>query len=666
MSSSSSPRSTASDTEKGLLLDSPSTRILIDNPLSTPPSFSPLTSPTSSPNSSSSFSLLHPPAPSSSLLSLPLSTLSSLRRVIKRNPTTVVGGRFIISLRQVLAFAAVCATLTVFSAAVVGSNHGGSFLFPWGREYALRQQQDKLAQTQALLKNYALDDSENPALLAARASYTPWRYNTQLTSNDVVKDREERVRGKATRSSLKKIQYFSTAWNETESEKQEREMRLRAVRRGFEHAWQGYRKYAWGHDEIKPVSGSTRDPFNGWGATMIDSLDTLLIMGFHQEFDEALEWIRTSFDFTKEPKRQLPFFETVIRYLGGFLSAYELSGEQLLLDKAKELGSYMLNSFKYGAFPQGRVTIDPKYTSQAYTFNLAEIGTIQLEFTRLSQLSGNPVYEQKARAVISRLNSAVSEIPGLYPEILQDTEGINYKSFAADINGGADSFYEYLLKDWILLDGKDNELRDMFVSSVDSMQKYMVSRPSSANSMGATNFAIIGTVSTKTKKIEPQMGHLGCFIAGSLAMGSKYFDRPQDMTLARQVAEACYLSYHHTITGLGPEHFRFRRENERGTVFKVERDTFFYTWGIDKNYILRPEAIESLWILFRLTGDKTYQDKAWEMFQDVTKPRSYDNKMESFFLAETLKYFYLIFSPPDVISLDDFVLNTEAHPLRRM
>ena len=108
------------------------------------------------------------------------------------------------------------------------------------------------------------------------------------------------------------------------------------------------------------------------------------------------------------------------------------------------------------------------------------------------------------------------------------------------------------------------------------------------------------------------------------------------------------------------------------------------------HYLLRPEAIESVFVMWRLTGDTTWQDKAWRMFQHVVRatgaaPGTKGNqvaaaaiedvtsteesvpmdRMESFWLAETLKYFYLIFDEWDVLSLDDWVFNTEAHPFKR-
>lgn len=107
-----------------------------------------------------------------------------------------------------------------------------------------------------------------------------------------------------------------------------------------------------------------------------------------------------------------------------------------------------------------------------------------------------------------------------------------------------------------------------------------------------------------------------------------------------------------------------------------------FTSYLDRRYILRPEAIESVWYMYRITGEKKYADAAWRMFQAIEKatktsiassaiedmtsarPKQVDS-MESFWLAETLKYFYLCFAEWDVLSLDAWVLNTEAHPFRR-
>ncbi|KAG0244039.1 hypothetical protein BGW41_000467 [Actinomortierella wolfii] len=585
---------------------------------------------------------------------------ASVHQLYLRNPSTVVRGRYSISFRQIVSITGlVLGMLVVWT--YIGTRNMGSGNIPADLE-------------QSLL------DANGRQVKSPQGSHDTFIYPTfvpQPGDPPTARERWERVRGKGTRSSLKAIQYVFPP--ETEAQRTVREERLKAVREGFLHAWNGYKEYAWGHDEVYPIRGMPKDNFGGWGATMIDSLDTLLIMGLNKEFDEALEWVKTKFDMTKNPTEQLQFFETVIRYLGGLLSAYDLSGETVLLEKARELGDIMLNAFKGGDFPASRVSVDIAHQPSSAMYALAEIGTIQLEFTRLSRLTGNPIYETKARKIIDILGSQTSEIKGLLPELVTPGKR-HYTHFRAHVAGMTDSYYEYLLKEWILLDGKEPKYREMFEESMDSLEEYMVSRPSD----GSQEYAIVGKVETSTKNIETTMDHLACFIGGSLAMGSVYFDRPKDMVLARQITEACYLSYHYSATGLGPENFKFQATSgTNGKSFDPRLPGTFYerSWS-NQEYILRPETLESLWIMYRLTGNPRYQDQAWEIFQALEKscrtkiaysalsnvnvPGSYKNGMESFFLAETMKYLYLMFSTPDVISLDDFVLNTEAHPLRRM
>ena len=192
-----------------------------------------------------------------------------------------------------------------------------------------------------------------------------------------------------------------------------------------------------------------------------------------------------------------------------------------------------------------------------------------------------------------------------------------------------------------------------------------------------------------------------------VGIGAKIFDRPSDMTIARKLVDGCIWAYNHTQTGIMPEIFlmmpckdpsscewdaaayheavltdnhddahsqKIEDKTQRAEyLLKERRIPLGFTAIPDTRYILRPEAIESIFILYRLTGDKTLQDAAWRMFTQIEKytrteianaaitdvtaerPRK-DNRMESFWLAETLKYFYAIFSEPDVLNLDEFVL----------
>lgn len=122
--------------------------------------------------------------------------------------------------------------------------------------------------------------------------------------------------------------------------------RQKQVREAFLHAWKGYSDNAWMHDELAPLSGGFKDPYVGWAATLVDGLDALYILGLHYEFERALQALE-SIDFTKPNAERVPVFETTIRYLGGMLGAYDVSGGKypILLQKADELGEFLFRSF---------------------------------------------------------------------------------------------------------------------------------------------------------------------------------------------------------------------------------------------------------------------------------------------------------------------------------
>lgn len=107
--------------------------------------------------------------------------------------------------------------------------------------------------------------------------------------------------------------------------------RQQAIVDAFKHAWRGYKDYAWGKDELAPISKSYSQWFN-LGLTLIDSLDTMWIMGLHTEFSEARDWVANELHLAQDVK--VNFFETTIRVLGGLLSAYHLSGDSMFLEKA--------------------------------------------------------------------------------------------------------------------------------------------------------------------------------------------------------------------------------------------------------------------------------------------------------------------------------------------
>jgi len=133
---------------------------------------------------------------------------------------------------------------------------------------------------------------------------------------------------------------------EDAAQKKERGRRSTAVKESFTHSWEGYKTRAWLRDEVAPVSGEWKDTFGGWAATLVDSLDTLWIMGMKEDFELAVKAC-DDIDFTTTEERDINVFETTIRYMGGFLAAYDISGAKYpsLLVKAVEVGELLMGCF---------------------------------------------------------------------------------------------------------------------------------------------------------------------------------------------------------------------------------------------------------------------------------------------------------------------------------
>lgn len=231
--------------------------------------------------------------------------------------------------------------------------------------------------------------------------------------------------------SIPKIQHDFN--DETPTAKINREKRLATVKSEFLRAWMGYKDHAWLHDELSPVSGNYRDPFCGWAATLVDSLDTLWIMGLVDEFEDAVKGV-AKIDFTTSPRTDIPVFETTIRYLGGLLAAYDLSGGKYntLLEKAVELAEILMGAFDTpNRMPILYYQWRPAFASQPHRANprssVAELGSLSMEFTRLAQLTKDPrYYDAVARVTIalSEFQDRGTKLGGVFPENV-DASGCN-------------------------------------------------------------------------------------------------------------------------------------------------------------------------------------------------------------------------------------------------
>ncbi|XP_053736238.1 mannosyl-oligosaccharide 1,2-alpha-mannosidase IA isoform X1 [Synchiropus splendidus] len=445
--------------------------------------------------------------------------------------------------------------------------------------------------------------------------------------------------------------------------------RREKVKEMMKFAWDNYKQYAWGKNELRPLTknGHIGNMFGGLrGASIVDSLDTLYIMGLMEEYNDAKEWVKSNLELTSNGEASL--FEVNIRYVGGLLSAYYLTGEELFKNKVVELGEKLLPAFNTPTgIPRGVINLGSSGTSWSWGWAsagssiLAEFGTLHLEFVHLTELSNNPIYTEKVMNIRKQLNK-IEKPHGLYPNFLSPVSG-NWVQHHVSIGGLGDSFYEYLIKSFLMSDKTDEGAKKMYYNALDAIEANLVQKsPGGLTYMAEWRGGIL----------DHKMGHLACFSGGMIGIGADDGapdKRQHYLNLAAEITHTCHESYTRSATKLGPEAFRFDSGAE-ATATRLS----------DRYYILRPEVIESYMYMWRLTHDPKYQDWGWEAVEaleqhcrvesgfsgirDVyTTTVSHDNMQQSFFLSETLKYLYLLFSDDDLLPLEDWVFNTEAHPL---
>lgn len=282
------------------------------------------------------------------------------------------------------------------------------------------------------------------------------------------------------------------------------------IRDAMKHAWSGYRKYAWGKDELKPLKKEGRDNYGGMGTTLVDSLDTLWLMGLYEEFWEARDWVRDELDH--DTVSDISVFETTIRSLGGLLAAYDWSGDTVFLEKADDLGSRLVRAFESPTgIPYGNTALNRNHSyNTEWTGEssiLAELGTLQLEFRHLAKATGKRHYADKANKVFEVMKM-IEPSHGLYP-IFVKNEGKEPVFSYDKISFGAmgDSFYEYMLKVWIQGGKTESMYRGMWDRSMDGLHKYLLQK--------STPSGLYYLADLVDKKLDHKMDHLACFMGGS-------------------------------------------------------------------------------------------------------------------------------------------------------
>ncbi|KAF2216314.1 glycoside hydrolase family 47 protein [Cercospora zeae-maydis SCOH1-5] len=515
---------------------------------------------------------------------------------------------------------------------------------------------------------------------------------------------------------LPKVQFNFAA--ETAEQAAIRNERQAAVKATFQRCWKAYTQHAWLMDEVTPITGNFKNGFGGWAATLVDSLDTLWIMDLKDEFEQAVQAAMT-IDLSKCTEETINVFETTIRHLGGFLSAYDLSGDKRLLDKATEFGEMLLKAFDTpNHMPITRWRPQAALTTRQIADDVvlvAEIGSLSMEFTHLSQLTGDMRYFDAVNRVMQLFATQQEDthLPGMFPVVVNGRDADFTKDTYFTLSAMSDSLYEYFPKMHALLGGTDPIYTRLYTRSMETAIKHNLWKPMTPDESDILMSGNVRAEMGKSPKLEPQGQHLVCFAGGMFALGGRLIEKEDHVKIGKKLTDGCIWAYQALPMGVMPEVFEmvpcpsrdgacpWNEEKWRQAITPSEAtrtqdaiDDLRLPKGFtnirDRRYILRPEAIESVFILYRTTGQAYLPDRAWEMFVSIVNATETDianaaladvtydpawlastghnvkmNSMESFWLAETLKYFYLLYSEVDLISLDDWVFNTEAHPFKR-
>ena len=423
------------------------------------------------------------------------------------------------------------------------------------------------------------------------------------------------------------------------------------VRKEFLHAWNGYKQYAWGHDDLKPLTKSYHD----WYAepllmTPVDALDTMMLMGLNSEAKHTREYIATHLSFNKDIDVQN--FEITIRLLGGLLSNYEMTGDKRLLNLAEDLGNRLLPVFNSPTgLPYRYVNLKTGAVRGNVT-NPAEAGTLLIEFGTLARLTHRQIFYDKAKRALVEIYNRRSLI-GLVGTWINVETGA-WTDTDSHISGAIDSYYEYLLKCAILF--SDQDCRRMWNESIAAINKYLID----PQVRSVTNHFVdadmwYGHADMNTgKRTATTYGALDAFFPAMLILSG-------DLARASLLQKSSYKMWQKE--GIEPEEFDYQTMQIKSP-----------------GYPLRPEIIESTYYLYHFTGDDKYQKMGDTMWRDFVKycrtdagyaalksvvTKEQNDSMQSFLFAETFKYFYLLFAPPRTLNFDKVVFNTEAHPMRR-
>ncbi|KAK9086026.1 hypothetical protein Sjap_026437 [Stephania japonica] len=496
-----------------------------------------------------------------------------------------------------------------------------------------------------------------------------------------------------------KVKNDSLIKNLDDSEMLKWRTRQQKVKDAFLHAWSGYKNYAMGYDELMPLSRRGTDGLGGLGATVVDALDTAMIMDIDEIVLEAGTWIENNLQERIAKKGNGGEH--------GMVSAKFKGPKPDVYQKiAKDLADRLLVAFTSSPtpIPFSDVVLrdNSAHPAPDGLSSTAEVATLQLEFNYLSEISNDTKYRMEAMKRFDGVRRSNCDVlMGGEDDTWQTCENAgvhsheNAESWDAHVSRSGwqvNCCGDVAQADWRTWRDFQTEVLAVTCTAILS---YFESEFRDACWIEGSN---VLRLSFKVHVQLPLL-ELVCFLPGTLALGATKgctknealkenllsFEDLENLKLAEDLMKTCFEMYSVTSTGLAPEiaYFHvdeFTEDGLDGGNKSSEYVNDIIIKQADRHNLLRPETVESLFVLYRITEDKKYRDWGWQIFMafekytrvdsggyssldDVTMlPPHRRDKMETFFLGETLKYLYLLFGESTNIPLDKFIFSTEAHP----
>lgn len=405
----------------------------------------------------------------------------------------------------------------------------------------------------------------------------------------------------------------------------------------------------------------------GMGWIIVDALDTMMLMNLTTELTHAREWVHNNLTYDQD--HDVNTFETTIRMLGGLLSAHYLStsfdgkyapisdelSDDLYVEKATDLADRLLGAYESNSgVPFASVNLHsmkgiPSH-ADAGASSTAEATSLQLEMKYLAKLTGETNYWKSSEHVMKVVDDNGSP-DGLVPIFIYADRG-TFRGDNIRLGSRGDSYYEYLIKQYLQTSQQEPVYQEMWNETLAGVKKHLITYSS------PSNFTILAErPDGLNKKISPKMDHLVCFMPGTIALATTNGlplsqarklpnwgpQQDEDMRLAEELMKTCWGMYKVTPTGLAPEiaHFKIHdpplmyedftpstlpqspaafdppNSAELEGDYVGKRD--FVIKAADSHNLQRPETVESLFYMWRITGDEKYREWGWEMFQSFVQ-----------------------------------------------